>query len=212
MVFSDTLLAPAESEPTEYRSNCAALLNGVELRDALRTLDYFEGDDRLPLELLSPTDEERAAGLRFWPAHGLPGDDGVHLYYLGIQTLVPDDPWGFRNVGAGLALLDPASGRCERVRVGDEWCLWSSAADDLHFGVQVLAADGFAYVFGSSRRGLDVSALVARVAPGRLAQPDAYEFFDPQLGEWVGGLEQAGSLGPCGGDYSVSFNRYLGTT
>jgi hypothetical protein len=211
MVFSDTLLQPSSpDQPTVYRANCAALLNGSDLRASLRELEFLQGGDGLPREILPATEQERTEGLRFWPAHGVRSAERVYLYYLGIQTLNPDDPWAFRNVGAGLAVLDISTGRCERIRAGDDWCLWPTRADDLHFGVQILSEGGHAYVFGSCRQGLDVSALLARTPLDAIDDRDAYEYFEPAGGRWARDLDGAGDLGPCGGDYSVSFNRYLG--
>jgi uncharacterized protein DUF4185 len=230
VLFSDTLLLPTEPPPARaadrrapappyaedlgehcmFLANCAALMDGDDLRDGLGRLKFFSGADDFPVEILSPTKEEHAARLRFWPAHGLLTNEDVHLFYLGIETLAPRDVWGFRNVGVGLARLDPETGGCERIRVDGDWCLWEPRSDDFHFGVHVLQHDGRAYVFGSARHGVDVSALVGRVRIEEIADPRAYEFYVPQSERWVTDPARAGSLGPCGSDFSVSRNPHLG--
>ena len=230
LVFSDTLILPtseAASEarppteatprfgaaihaPTVFRANCAAVIEGDDLRTGLAGLRFLSGRDGLPSEIIRPTDGERRRRLRFWPAHGVASGPRVYLFYLGIETLVPEDPLGFRNVGVGLARLDPASGACERIRIDGEWCLWPPRSDDFHFGVQVLEHDGHLYVFGSTRHGLEVDALVGRVAREEVGDRDAYEFYDPSAGRWHCDPAAAGGLGPCGSDYSVSFNPHLG--
>ncbi len=229
VVFSDTLLLPTDAsdqvsdrhktappyaddvaERGVFLANCAALVDGADLREGLRRLRFFTDDDEFPVEILAPTEDETAAGLRFWPAHGVASGGGVYLYYLGIETLTPRDVWDFRNVGVGLARLDPETGRCERIRVDGDWCLWRPRSDDFHFGVQAVRHDGQAYVFGSTRHGLDVSALLGRVPLEEIADPGAYEFYDPGRDAWLADSGLAGSLGPCGSDFSVSFNAYLG--
>ena len=217
MVFADTLLMPRDAdaapehqweelpeyaadfgERSVFLANCAAILDGADLRAGLRELRFFSDAAGFPIEILEPTEEEHAAYTRFWPAHGIRTDDGVFLYYLGIETLDPRDPWGFRNVGVGLARLDPETGKSERIRRDGEWRLWAPRSDDFHFGVQVLAEDGHAHVFGSARDDLDVTALLARVAVADIAEPDAYRFYDPERDAWTSDVAAAGSLGPVG--------------
>jgi hypothetical protein len=229
LVFSDTLLLSThgvpearrelprgaaqvmdEADGAVFRANCAALVEGGDLRAGLAAPTYFCDEHGFPAEILVATEREREAGLRFWPAHGIRDGDGVHLFYLGIEGLRPSDPWGFRSVGVGLARIDSATGASRRVRIGDDWRLWPAGVEDLHLGVQTLEHDGLVYVFGSTRDGLDTSAIVARVPVGSIGDRDAYAFFDPAGERWRPGLVRAGSLGPCSSDYSVSFNPHLG--
>lgn len=220
LVFSDSLIVPTNGHNEieldaetlarvgVFRPNCIAHLQG-DLRAGRGELSYVTGSDGLPAPILVATPEEQRERLRFWPAHGLLHDGFVHLFYLGIQTIAPRDPWGFRNVGVGVARIDPATGECERVRIDGDWRLWPPRSDDFHFGVHVLTEQEHAYVFGSTRHQFETSALVARVAPDRLAEPDAYEFYDPQGDRWVREADEAGDLGPSGGDFSIAWNEYL---
>jgi hypothetical protein len=224
-LFSDTLLAPLQAVPgragspppfrfqadgpCHFLANSAGVASGPDLRGALASLRYLCHDDGFPRELLEPTLEERGARLRFWPQHGVYLDEQVYLWYLGIQA-TGETMWEFRNRGVGLAVLDPGSGDCRRLRRGGDWRLWHPTSDDLHFGVQALELGGHLYVFGSRRRDQRVGALLGRVPPEAIADPAAYRYLQPATGRWVSDLREAGSLGVCGADYSVSFNAYLG--
>jgi hypothetical protein len=225
-VFSDTLLAGAAAphhhplpQPFAHLqrpggmffANTAGLAAGQDLRASWAGIRYFSDDEGVPREILPALDRERVQGLRFWPEHGIHLDGHVYLYYLGIQCIDPTTIWGFRTAGVGLAVLDPATGACRRLWRGDDWRLWRVHDDDLHFGVQALERDGFVYVFGSRRRAYASSAIVARVRPEALADPDAYEFLRSPAPEWATGDGPPLDLGPCGSEYSVSFNPYLGS-
>lgn len=222
-LYSDTLLAPLRPDrpgprppfpfdtdgPCYFLANCAATAGGGDLPAALAGLRYLCGDDGVPVEVIAATGDERRAGLRFWPLHGRYLDGRVYVYYLGIQAVDGRGSWDFLNRGVGLAVLDPQTGRCERLRPGGDWRLWHPVDDDLHFGVQIVEREGRLYVFGSRRSGLDVDAFVGVVPIGALADPAAYRFPDAD-GGWTPDLHRAGSLGPCGSDYSVSYNAHLG--
>ncbi|MDQ3927744.1 MAG: DUF4185 domain-containing protein, partial [Chloroflexota bacterium] len=83
----------------------------------------------------------------------------------------------------------------------------------LHFGVQVLQEGEHVYVFGSAREGYGSNAFLARVRPAEIADPGAYEFLldpTPLTPHWGRDFEASYNLGPCGSDYSLSYNPYLG--
>lgn len=225
IVYSDTLLmatggeAPPHEQAPEpvaadercfFVANCAALLDGRDLTAGLAALEFLCSDDGFPREIVPATERERAARLRLWPEHGVRVGDEVLLFYLGVTGLGTNDQWAFRNTGVGLARLDPVSWACSRVEVDGDWRLWPAGAEDLHFGVQVLVEDDVACVFGSVRDGFDVHAFVARVALGELADPRAYEYYEPGGRRWVRERTAAASLGPAGADFSVSRNEHLG--
>lgn len=225
-LFSDTLLASSlqgtqrntgsvpfatpYGEQGIFLANTAGLAGAVkDIRQAQREIRYFTNDEGLPREILEPSPEERAQSLRFWPEHGIYLGGRVFVYYLGIQTVDPGTIWGFRNLGSGLGVLDPATGQCERIRHNGDWLLWSGR-DDLHFGVQVLQEGEYVYAFGSYREGFQSNAFLARVSAGQIAEPGAYEFLQDPAPRWGGDFEASYNLGPCGSDYSVSYNPYLG--
>jgi Domain of unknown function (DUF4185) len=225
-VYSDTVIAalgdapgavpftappasPAGARPV-LRANCAGLSGETDVVRALTRLRYYTDDDGLPREILTPTPAEREDRIRFWPAHGVFIDGDVYLYYLGVQTIDPGSVWGFRTLGAGLAVLDPDTGECRRVRRHGSWAFWDVVADDLHVGVQVLRDAEYVYVFASVRSGLRTGARLARIEAGRITDAAAYEFLRSSRPTWGPGLAAACDLGECTPDYSVSFNPYLG--
>jgi len=225
-VFSDTLIAPLRNShlgryatravPTQpnrqgiFLANSAGVASPTNLRHALAELRYYTDDNGLPREIVRPTKAEREAGIRFWPEHGVLVDGRVYLYYLGVQTVDPRSKWGFRNLGAGLAILDRETGESIRVRREGEWCLWNAGSEDLHFGVQVLRERDDIYVFASVRRDVVCDAYLARVKASEITDPTAYEYLESPRPTWSRDREAAVSLGPSSGDYSVSFNPYLG--
>jgi hypothetical protein len=216
--FADTLIQPvAEHGGGDLAgqvllANCAARAQpgAGGLPRALAELRYLEDARGWPRQILAPTAEERRRRMRLWPAHGLAVDGRVYLFYLGIEFTNPSSDWGFRNLGAGLAALDPATGEAVRVRThphGD-WCLWRAHGDDFHFGVQVLREGDLAYVYSSVRHGYFSEAGVARVPVERIGEPAAYTFL--AAGGWSPRHAEAASLGPASNDYSVSWNAHLG--
>jgi hypothetical protein len=225
-VFSDTLLAsrtmarPNQQVPQVFRedvgsrgvflANCAGLAPRGMLRDAWARIDYYLDPLGFPREILCPTPPERAREIRFWPEHGLYVNGSVYLYYLGVQTTDRATIWGFQNVGSGLARLDPATGECTRIASRGDWRLWRPRGVDMHFGVQVLREDETCYVFGSMRHGLFNQAILARVPAGDIDSVEAYTYLRSTEPEWSASLDEACDLGPCAGDFSVSWNAHLG--
>jgi hypothetical protein len=224
-VFADTLLTPLRpydhvnimpppfqlptKEPCLFLPNCAAIAEDGDLRQALVNMDYYLDSNGLPKEIIAPTPQERAKEIRFWPAHGIWAAGKVYLFYIGIQKIGPDSMWDFRNLGIGLAIFDPETGMCERVRHAKNWILWSAPVDDFHFGVQVFKEQDMIYVFGSVRDGFEVQGFIARAPLDQIQDPTAYAFYDVNAKNWIEELTESCSLGDCGSDYSVSYNSYL---
>jgi hypothetical protein len=183
----------------------------------LAGLDYFLDDQRAPREILPSSADERREGIRFWPQHGLLVNGSVYLFYMGVRA-VTGSTWGFVNEGTGLAVLDPVTGECRRQyrreRPGGhrDWIFWPPRTDDLHFGVQVLKEGELAYVFASRRRGFQVTAQLARVEACRLSQPSAYRYLAALAASaprWEEQPSESCDLGPCGSQFSVSYNGHL---
>jgi Domain of unknown function (DUF4185) len=224
--FSDTLLVckdldvaaahatvppvPVPSLPqTVFLANCAAVSEGQDLATILSNFHYFHAPDGLPREILKPTDRERFRNLRFWPEHGICFGGKIYFFYLGIQTIDPSSNWGFRNLGVGLAALDPESGECYRFEYRGDWIFWRPIEADLHIGVQVIPLGEFVYVFGSRRIHTEHTALLARVPAECMTDRDAYEYLASPEPSWSKDFRAACTLGPSASEYSVSYNRYL---
>lgn len=203
-VFSDTLLSRNGSK-AHFLANCAALSSEATLDGAMRSLRYFEDEHGVPREIVAANALERIAGYRFWPQHGIADGDGVLLFYLSIYQYDQKNTWGFRVTGSGLARLDPRTGRSERILRDGHWRLWADDGD-VRIGTQVLRIGDFVYVFGS-RAG---NAIVARVPSSAAADPDAYRFLGSPSGEWSANVSDAHALAHAAGEFSVSFNSYLG--
>jgi Domain of unknown function (DUF4185) len=225
-VFSDTLLAalrPNEQKkhvrtPFQaplgkqgvFLANCAGLSSGKDLREAIKKLEFFTDDEGFPREILEPTEEEWEQSIRFWPEHGIFLDGKVYLYYLGIQAIDKSDMWGFRNLGAGLAILDLKKGECHRVRQAGNWRLWQALPDDIHFGVQTYQQGEYIYVFGSICKDFKADVILARVKADCITRPEAYEYLSSPHGEWIPDLKKAWRICDGGSEFSVSFNPFLG--
>lgn len=200
-VFSDTLLSRDGKQL--FLANCAALSSEGTLDGAMRSLRYLEDENGLPREIIPSNPLERMAGFRFWPQHGIAAGDDVLLFYLGIHQYDQKSAWGFRMAGSGMVRLDPRTGASERVTRDGVWCLWPGDGD-LRIGTQVLRVGELVYVFGS--RGSH--AIVARVRPDAMTDPDAYRFYAHE--GWSQNVDEAVSLATAALEYSVSFNEYLG--
>lgn len=224
-VFSDSLLhvkhgvqrsgeelpvrLPA-GESATVLGNSAGIGRGGTLMDALAELQYFTDDNGVPREVIAARPEEGERDIRFWPEHGIQIDDRVYLFYLGIEAIDRRVQWAFRNLGTGLAVLDPSTGECQPVERDGSWRLWDAEADDFHFGVQVVSEGSYVYCFASMRIGWRTGARLARVKKDRIQDLSAYEYLLTADGEWGCELSAAHDLGECAPDYSVSFNPYLG--
>jgi len=217
-VFSDTLVAfTAElekllaerrftSDSARFRANCAAVSSAAALVPALADLAFFKDQNGWPREILAATPKERLFGERFWPGHGILIDDQLYLFYTGIRQIETLKTWGFQVTGSGLAILDPLTGDCRRLSFGQGWAIWTGGT---HFGVQVLREDDTVYVFGTRREGVFRSAILARVAPGDIAEPRAYQYLASPEPVWTGDVTAATPLTSCDSEYSVSFNPFL---
>lgn len=214
-LFADTLLMPQPGSPSRngsprilLRANTAAVAHGHQLREGLAALDYYQDDHGLPREILVATEQEREAKLRFWPQHGVSIGGRVLLFYLGIETIDASSNWGFRNVGAGMATLDPATRQVERIHRDGDWCLWPQWGEDFHFGVHVLRVDDEVFIFSSRREGFEYRARVARVQVDHVHDVSAYRYLGDDA-TWGPDMQAAADLGPCSSDYSISYNAHL---
>ncbi|HKE29642.1 MAG TPA: DUF4185 domain-containing protein [Bryobacteraceae bacterium] len=224
-LFSDTLLLapgphsgrahapisftlPAGTESL-FLANCAAVAQGSDLRAALASMKFYEDAEGLPMEILKPDNREIFRRIRFWPEHGICWDGRVFFYYLAVQTIDPSSIWGFRVLGAGVAELNLQTGATHRIAVRGDMLPWRNPGADFHFGVHVVPHDGWVYVFGSARDGIQSTARVARVRPACMAEPELYEYLSSSGPTWSSHFGDSCSLGPAAAEYSVSWNAWL---
>lgn len=224
--FSDTLLTartvsrPDHGAPAALRAdvgsqgvflaNCAGLTVGRELRQAWSGIDYFLDPMHFPSEILPASVRERAQEIRFWPLHGVLWNEAVYFFYIGVQTTDPTTIWGFRNVGSGVARLDPRTGKCARLYTRGDWRFWRSLGTDIHLGTQVMRDVDVCYVFGSVQDGLYSHAILARVPVSEIGSINAYSYLRSTEPLWSESFDEACDLGRCASDFSVSYNAHLG--
>lgn len=192
-----------------FLANTAAYGEAGPLHGAMARLRYLCDAEGLPRELIAASPAERLLGVRFWPLHGLCVGSEVFLYYSGVQHEDQASAWGFRCLGCGLARLDLDDGHARRLYHGGDWCFWPVGSDHFNLGVQVLRQSDVVYVYASLRSGLNGRARLARVALDQISDPKAYRFLASYRPDWGKDLADSLDLGPCGNEYSVSFNRYL---
>jgi hypothetical protein len=220
--FCDTLLAigdpagwpenrwPFPRHRGRFLANCAAKAPRGSIESSLASLAYYQGVDGYPREIIVPTVQEAQARIRFWPEHGVVVDGKVYLYYLGIQHQDPTNSWAFVNLGTGLAILDPETGAAARQYWDDDWRLVGRLnGADLHGGVQILREEETVYVFGAVRDSLGPRAHLARVPANALADRTAYQHLESHEPVWGDQEGRSLDLGPCGNEFSVSYNPHL---
>jgi hypothetical protein len=200
---------PAGTESL-FLANCAALTEGSDLPGALASMRYYEDAEGLPREILPPDDRERFRRMRFWPEHGVFLDGLVYFYYLGVQTVDASSVWGFRNIGAGIAEMNPETGETRRIAVCGDVLPWRNPAADFHFGVHVTLEQGWVYVFGSVRDGIQSTGRLARIRPDRITEPAEYQYLSSTEPTWTSNMADSSSIGPTASEFSVSWNSYLG--
>ncbi len=217
-VYSDTLLARGELNPIPGRlepatafflANSAAITPKTSFETAQLESTYFRDTSGRPREIICPDLEEQFRGHRFWPQHGIHLNGSVYLYYIGIHQFDQTDTWGFRPLGTGLAMMDPATGTCKRLKNGRDWCFWPSGDHELHFGVQVLRDDPMVYLFFSRRKGEVTRAGLARTSIDGMCDPGAYEYLSSPEPTWSPEIGDSHDLAETGPEFSVTFNPHL---
>ncbi|HXC99323.1 MAG TPA: DUF4185 domain-containing protein [Verrucomicrobiae bacterium] len=139
---------------------------------------------------------------RIWPLGGVYLNGQSYLYYSRIEIFGPG-PWDFRSTGSGLARCSIPLGHYERLQPHGDW----------HFPVsptQVLAADGWLYLFGITEANHPQGVILARVRPGKIEDPDAYQFYAGAGPQFSPRKDDASTLiTNIPGQVSMAWNSYL---
>jgi hypothetical protein len=141
--------------------------SAVSYPPAFNYLVSSNGDAISPFELL-PT-EQPAQNYRIWPLGGIYLNGQYYLYYSLINVFGTGS-WDFRCVGSGLGRSPVALGRYSRLQSHGNW----------RFPVdptQVIEAEGWLYLFSVETCHGESGAALARVRPGKIEDPAAYEFY-----------------------------------
>ena len=114
-------------------------------------------------------EEQPTERYRLWPLGGICVNGHCYLYYSLIEVF-GNGSFDFRCVGSGLARSKVALGHYDRLQPQGAW----------RFPVeptQVIAADGWLYLFGIKEFDGKQGASLARVRPEQIENPGAYEFY-----------------------------------
>ncbi|NLI74834.1 MAG: hypothetical protein GX442_00165 [Candidatus Riflebacteria bacterium] len=171
LLFGDTFVASGSSpdrRQAAFVHNTAALAEGeVEAGTRIR---FLAG--RLPF-LPSP-----ATDTWLWPLDGICRDGRLSLFATEIRQ-VADDPFGFREVGNHLFVIDnPADpvGEWRFTRHRIPWGRFGRKAS-LTWGGSLVAHDGQTLIYGVHQREDGRKSLVLARAPGRLEDFRSWSFF-----------------------------------
>ncbi|HEY4416677.1 MAG TPA: DUF4185 domain-containing protein [Verrucomicrobiae bacterium] len=177
--FGDTFIgkpqpgqAPQNSQISGSRWMTLAFLpsGSTNLPPALEYITESNGVAACPLELFPDEDHKH---LRMWPLDGVSLGDRVYFYYTMVETTDAPGPWNFHGVGSGLAVADKTMQHAERLRPGGHWQFPVTPA-------QIIHKNKWLYLFEVS--GDPKGLILARVKTEKIADPQAYEFFND--GKW----------------------------
>ena len=139
---------------------------------------------------------------RIWPLGGIQVNGQSYLFYSLIEVF-GNGPWDFRGVASGLGRSTVALGPYERLQPHGDW----------RFPVeptQVMAADGWLYLFSIREFNRKQGVALARVRPEKIEEPGAYEFYADSGPKFSSRKEDASCLvGKVPGQVSVAWNPYL---
>jgi hypothetical protein len=139
---------------------------------------------------------------RLWPLGGIYLNGQSYLYYSRIE-IFGTGSWDFRGAGSGLGKSATALGPYERLQPNGDW----------HFPVsptQVLAVDGWLYLFGIAETDHPQGVNLARVRPEKIEDPGAYEFYTGDGPRFSPKKDAASVLvSNVPGQVSVAWNSYL---
>jgi len=168
---------------------------------AFHFLVSSNGDAISPFTFLPQ--EQPVQRYRIWPLGGIYLNGRCYLYYSLIEVF-GDGMWDFRSVGSGLGRAPVALGAYERLQPQGDW----------HFPVeptQIIAADGWLYLYGIKAFQGRQGVTLARVRPEHIEQPGAYEFYagvGPKFSADKAAVVPL--LENIHGQASVAWNAYLG--
>ncbi|HXI73494.1 MAG TPA: DUF4185 domain-containing protein [Verrucomicrobiae bacterium] len=147
-------------------------------------------------------DERPVERYRLWPLGGIYVNGQCYLYYSLIEVF-GKGAWDFRCVGSGLARSKVPLGHYERLQPHGNW----------RFPVeptQVMAADGWIYLYGIKEFNGKQGAVLARVRPEKIEDPGAYEFYRGAGPEFSSKKDAAAVLVTnVPGQVAVAWNSYL---
>lgn len=173
--FGDTFLGTVDSDGDRIIRGMAGTTialheSGVRrFPPALRYWTDSSGRAAMPIPL-GPG--ESSPEHRFWPLAGVAANGKCYLFYSLIERTAGEGPWNFRGLGDGLAWSRGPLGMYERVRHG--------ASEEWRFPVapsQIVERGEWLWLYEARAAGSVPGAVLARVRPRDIEDPDAYEFW-----------------------------------
>lgn len=214
-IFGETFLADEREEVAALRNSTGATANQVSA-DCSGDLSFVAGEDGLPLQIVPLTEDEEAFNadpaneerVAIWPLSGFVREGVGHLYYRKVRLRSYFD---LTPVGTGVARLEWGS-TAERdrpdIHADEPTLIWVSPQTDWGSGA-VIGEDGWAYVYGCSKRApLESACKVARGSAPDASNPSAYSYFDGT--NWSDSVENAADVVQGPTHVSLAWNGYLG--
>jgi hypothetical protein len=213
-IFSDTSVERPGG--TRFQSSSGALASR-EPACAAGALAYVRDGAGEIAEIIPLTPDELAANatstdgarIAIWPVSGFVHEQVGFLYFQKVELR------GFFDViviGTGIARVrfGETAERLSPARyVHEPTLLWLDPQSSWAASGALLAADGFAYVYGCHQLSVfDRVCRVGRVAPARAAEPAAYQYFTGD--GWSSAPEQSAIMLQGTDRVSVAYNRWLG--
>ncbi|MDQ3694468.1 MAG: DUF4185 domain-containing protein [Chloroflexota bacterium] len=197
MIFGDTF----GLNKTDWRSNAAAVINIDQDPGGGLIFDRMLTDRPGHAKELLPSKKIDFDEITVIPTYGVAVGDRLVLHYMSVAHWGPPGEWTLG--AAGLAYSDDAGETWTK----DEAAIWPG---DSNFGqVSIVEHAGHLYLHGipGGRFG---GVHLARVAPERLLDFDAYEFW--QGAAWDSDITSAATIVPAPvGELSVRWNPYYDT-
>jgi hypothetical protein len=183
-------------------------------------LDFFADEHGEPLQILSQTEQELAENdgrddgrqIELEPLAGFASGAGAVLYYDKILT----GPGIFERerLGTGVCVLDSLDepGACQRLlpqRFEGEASLIFDKGERSWNRSALVADDGQVYLYGCFHSAAFVdSCSVARVVPERIAEADAYQYYNVFTG-WTDDPWNSTELFDSAGPFTISYSERL---
>ena len=183
--------------------SCAIAFLGGNARSYPPAFDFLVSSNGVAISPLEFRPDERPTSrYRIWPLGGIHVNGQCYLFYSLIEVF-GNGQWDFRGVASGLGRSSVALGPYERLEPRGDWRFPVAPT-------QVLAADGWIYLFEIRQFGGEQGVALARVRPEKIEDPEAYEFYAGAGPKFSSRKEAAALLvGNVPGQVSVAWNPYL---
>jgi len=160
-LFGDTLLGTVSddntrSADTPFIRNSIVVQNGTRLK----TLPRFTGGE--PTAFFKPSSAEQW----FWPGHGAVDGNQLDIFLHRFEQTGPG-LWDWRCVGTDLASVSLPSLALNGIQP-------APPANGIMYGVCLLQADAYIYIYGTADRNHPKEAHLARAPTGRIHGPWTY--------------------------------------